>query len=113
MNFIKYFTFPKYEENKCDCWFLVCEIFKDEHNLILPSHPIMISDKDSATYLKSNIDYSIVDKAQKGCIVYYTLGDIHHAGYALDDKKFIHNTKKGVRVDKIPQNATIYKVLND
>lgn len=111
MDFIKYYNF-KFIENKCDCWTLVQEIFKDEHNLELPGHPI-VNNKEIASYLISNIEPKIINKAQKGCIVYYHSGETYHAGYALDDKKFIHNTKKGVRVDKIPPNAIIYKVLND
>ena len=113
MNFIKYFQDTEFIENKKDCWSFVQQVFKDEHGYILPEHPILTDKQDIATNLLSNLDVEIIEKAQKGCIVYYQNGTTHHAGYSLNDKEFIHKTTKGVRVDKIPTNSIIYKVLND
>lgn len=113
MDFLKYFKETEYIDGKCDCWTLVQEVFKDEHNFILPEHPILIDKKDIATALISNIPYKIVQIPKKGCIIYYHNGKTHHAGYAINNKEFIHKTINGVRIDKIPAKSTIYKVLND
>lgn len=113
MNFIEYFKDSEYIDNKNDCWTFVQRVFKDEHGFILPNHPIMTTKSDIATYLKNNIQFQIINKAEKGCIVYYKHGTTHHAGYSLNNKEFIHKTLKGVIVSKIPENAIIYKVLND
>lgn len=113
MNFIKYFKDNEYIEGKNDCWTFVQQVFKDEHNFILPEHPILIDKKDIASALISNIPYKIVQIAEKGCIIYYHNGTTHHAGYCLNKKEFIHKTLNGVAVSKIPKNAIIYKVLND
>lgn len=112
MDFIKYFQDFDYIENKKDCWTFVRQVFKDEHNITLPDAPIA-NKSDIATYLIDNIKIEKQKEAKKGCIVYYTHENIHHAGYALDKKEFIHKTKNGVFVSKIPKNAIIYKVLND
>lgn len=113
MNFIKYFKNTAYQEGINDCWTFVQEIFKDEHNIILPDYPIMIKRGDVFSFLAENVPYKCIDKAQKGCVIYFKSGEIHHAGYALNDKEFIHKTVSGVTVSKIPKNATIYKVLYD
>ena len=113
MNFIKYFKDTEYIEGKNDCWTFVQKVFKDEYNFILPEHPILIDKKDIATALISNIPYKIIKTPEKGCIIYYHNGTTHHAGYAINNKEFIHKTINGVRIDKIPVKSTIYKVLND
>lgn len=113
MDFVKYFKNTEYIENKNDCWTFIQEVFKDEHNYILPDRPILIDKSEIASNLITNIPYTLVNKAEKGCIVYYKHENIHHAGYTLNDKKFIHKTIKGVQVSNIPKNSIIYKVLND
>lgn len=114
MNYIKYFQNTQYEMDKNDCWTFVQEVFFDEEGIKLPDHPILTTKEQIAEGLiNSNIKYCIVDKAKKGCIVYYHNGSIHHAGYALDDKTFIHKTRQAVEISKIPTKAIIYKVLND
>ena len=113
MNYIKYFQNTKYELDSNDCWTLIQDIFRDEHGIELPKHPIMTDKSEIASYLISNIPYEPLDKPEKGCIVYFTRGDIHHAGYALNDKKFIHKTVKRVEIAPIPQDAKLYKVIND
>lgn len=109
MNYLKYLT----QKPDADCWKFVQKIIKDEHGMDLPDHPIMTDNADIYSFLQANVDYEIVEKAQKGCIVYYHKGNIYHAGYALNDKKFIHQTIKSVEISPIPQNSIIYKVLND
>lgn len=113
MDFIKYFKDTEYIEGKNDCWTFVQQIFKDEHNIILPDYPIMIKKSDIASFLIENIPYNFVKKASKGCIIYFKHDKTHHAGYALNEKEYIHKSIKGVIVSKIPDNAIIYKVLND
>lgn len=113
MNYIKYFQNTNYELDKNDCWTFLQEVYYDEHALKLPNHPIMTDKAEIASNLTSNIPYRIVDKAHKGCIIYYHNGSIHHAGYALDEKKYIHKTRQRVEVSDIPQKAIIYEVLSD
>lgn len=112
MNYIKYFQDNEYIENKKDCWAFVQQVYKDEHNKVLPDYPI-VEKPNIATALMSNMRVEETDTAEKGCIVYYHNGTTHHAGYCLNSKEFIHKTIKGVKIDKIPKKSTIYKVLND
>lgn len=112
MNYIKYFQNTKYEYDKNDCWTFLQEVYKEEHNLNLPAHPIMTDKSEIASYLISNIPYKTIDKAEKGCIVYFIRGNMHHVGYALNDKKFIHKTFQRVEVSDIPPDAKLYKVIN-
>lgn len=111
MNYIKYFQENTYELNKSDCWTFVQEVFFDEHGKKLPDHPIMTDKAEAASNLKSNIPYKTVQTAEKGCIVYYHNRNIHHAGYAINDKKYIHKTLKKVEIGDIPSTAIIYKIL--
>ncbi|MBQ2391412.1 MAG: C40 family peptidase [Clostridia bacterium] len=113
MNYIKYLSDRSYKNRANDCWTFVQTVFKDEHNVVLPDYPIMTDKQEIATALISNIPYKLVNKAEKGCIVYYHNGKNHHAAYALNDKKMIHKTLGGVQVTNIPKNSTIFKVLND
>lgn len=114
MDFLKYFKNDKYEIDKSDCWTFVQEVYKDEHGVELPNHPILTTKEQIADGLiKSNVPHKLVKKAEKGCIIYYRNGDIHHAGYAIDETKFIHKTKKRVEISTIPEKALIYKVIND
>ena len=111
MNYIKYFQQNKYELNKSDCWSFVQEVFFDEHGIKLPDRPIMTDKAEIATCLRSNIPYQLAEKAEKGCIVYYHNGNTHHAGYAINDKKYIHKTRQRVEISPIPTQAIIYKIL--
>lgn len=113
MDFIKYLSDKNYIEGENDCWTFIQTVFKDEHNISLPDHPILIDKQDIATALISNIPYEVVNTAEKGNIIYYHNGKNHHAGYALNDKKMIHKTLGGVEVSNIPKNSIIFKVLND
>lgn len=112
MNYIKYFQENNYTYNTDDCWTFIQEVFKDEHNIELPEHPIL-EDEKIKSFLIANIKHEVVKEAQKGCIIYFSAGNMHHAAYALDNKKMIHKTFKGVEVDDIPKKATIFKVLDD
>lgn len=111
MNYIKYFQNNNYELNKSDCWTFVQDVFWDEHQKQLPDHPIMTDKAEAASRLQSNIPYKIVKTAEKGCIVYYHNSTTHHAGYAINDKLYIHKTRKRVEVSPIPEKAIIYKIL--
>ena len=111
MNFIKYFQENEYVKDKNDCWSFVQKVFKDEHNILLPNHPIMTDKSEIASYLKSNISYQIMEKAEKSCIIYFFKNNLHHVGYALNDKKYIHKTYQKVEVSDIPKDAVIYKIL--
>lgn len=110
MNYIKYFQDYKYQYGSKDCWSFVQTVFKDEHNIDLPDYPICNSQSDVASYILSNIDLKQVDKAEKGCIIYIKLGNMHHAGYAINDKLYIHKTRQRVEVSNIPDKAIIYKL---
>lgn len=111
MNYQKYFSDYKYQYGSNDCWTFVQQVYKDEHNRELPDYPICATKPEIASFLTSNIDYEIVDKAEKGCIVYYNNGNTHHAGYAINDKLYIHKTRQRVEVSNIPEKAIIYKIL--
>lgn len=111
MNYQKYFSDYKYQYGSNDCWTFVQQVFKDEHNIELPDYPICSDSSERAVYLKSNINLEQVPIAFKGCIVYFTKNHINHAGYAIDDKLYIHKTRQRVEFSKIPEKAIIYKVL--
>ena len=111
MNFKKYFQDYKYQYGSHDCWSFVQQVFEDEHNIKLPDYPVLNNALEISGFLKSNIRHEIVNKAQKGCIIYYNNGNIHHAGYAIDDKLYIHKTRQRVEVGNIPDKAIIYKIL--
>lgn len=113
MNYIKYFQNTQYELDKNDCWTFLQEVFEDEEGIKLPDHPIMPNKSDIASKLISNIPYRIVDRAHKGCVIYYHNGTTHHAGYALNEKQYIHKTRQRVTVSPIPEKAIIYEVLSD
>lgn len=109
MNYQKYFSDYKYQYGSNDCWTFVQQVFKDEHHIDLPDYPIMTK-SEIASYLIDNLNLQEVEKAEKGCIVYYKNGDIHHAGYAINDKLYIHKTRQRVEVSNIPEKAIIYKL---
>lgn len=114
MNYLKYFQQNKpFEIDKNDCWTFIQEVYEDEHGIRLPNHPIMTNKPEIASYLTSNIPYEILEKPQKGCIIYYHNGSTHHVGYAIDEKKYIHRTRQKVEISDIPKTAIIYRVLND
>lgn len=113
MNYLKYFNNTGFELNTNDCWTFLQEVYRDEEGINLPEHPIMTDKAEISSYLHSNIRYNIVDTAKKGNIIYYHNGTIHHVGYALNDKQFIHKTRQRVEISKIPEKAIIYEVLSD
>lgn len=113
MNYIKYFQNTQYELDKNDCWTFLQEVFRDEEGRELPNHPIMTDKAEIASNLISNIPYRIIEKAKKGCVVYYHNGNTHHVGYALNEKQYIHKTKHRVEIGNIPSNSIIYEVLSD
>lgn len=114
MNYLKYFQNTKYEMDKNDCWTFIQEVYFDEHGVKLPDHPILTAKEQIAGELvNSNMPHRVVEKAHKGCIVYYHNGKTHHAGYAIDDKKYIHKTRQRVEISDIPEKAIIYEVLSD
>lgn len=65
MNYQKYFSDYKYQYGSNDCWTFVQQVYKDEHNRELPDYPICATKPEIASFLTSNIDYEIVDKAEK------------------------------------------------
>ena len=108
MNYLKYFSDYKYQYGSNDCWTFVQTVFKDEQNIDLPDYPI--GESDVAGYLTSNIDLKMVEKASEGCIIYINYGNLQHAGYAINDKLYIHKTRQRVEVSNIPEKAIIYKL---
>ena len=112
MDLLKYFRVQKYNRDNYNCWDFVRDIYKEEHNITLPELPIM-TDQASVTFLRSNINYKIVDKAYKGCLIFFHAKGINHVGYAINEKEFVHKNEQSSTVDKIPQSAIIYEVLND
>ena len=115
MNYLKYFKNNKYIKGQNDCWTLVQDIYKDEHNIQLPDCPIFDSPDLWADYLKtkSNVPYRIVEKPFNGCLIHFEHLGIEHIGYALNEKEYIHKTFNDVKISKIPNKAIIYEVLND
>lgn len=112
MDYLKYLNDKtKFETDKNDCWTFCQQIFKNEQNKELPNHPYLLSNEHSAAFLLENLKYRFIDKPKAGALIYYKNGDIHHAGYALSDKKMIHKTIKGVKVDTIPENVIILEIL--
>lgn len=111
MNYQKYMVNNKYDLGNNDCWTLMQDIFKDEHDLELPDLPIF--DAPDVNYLKTNVKHKKVDNAQKGCLVHVWNKKIQHVGYAINSKQYIHKTYTGVIVAVIPKNAYIYEVLDD
>lgn len=117
MDYIKYFK-GDYELGKCDCWTLMQEIYKDEHDLDLPHYPFAIEEheKDFAEFVKANLVFEPLDEPVKGAIVHYShIGE--HVGYALNNKQYIHRTNSGTKVNDIPKKYCrfydIIEVLND
>lgn len=115
MDYLKYLRNNKYEKGLNDCWTLVQDIYKDEHNISLPDCPIFESPDEWAEYLKvkSNVPYRIVNKPFKGCLIHFKYKDIEHIGYALNESDYIHKTFTSVAISKIPTKCIIYEVLND
>lgn len=112
MNYLKYFQSPKYNRENYNCWDFVRQIFRNEHGLELPDLPIM-TDTESISYLKSNIEYREITEPKAGCIVLFYCSGKGHAGYAINYKEFIHLTYKNPQITRIPKNVSLYEVLND
>lgn len=110
MDYLKYLTDKtEYKRGEHDCWVFVQQIYKEEHNKILPDLPVMQTECHS--FLKANMTGKRVKKAHKGCLIYVTYNDVEHSGYALDEKLYIHRALEQVHISPIPQKAIIYDIL--
>lgn len=111
MDLKKYFN-PNYIQGKVDCWTLLQDIFKDEHNIDLPNYPYAIEGRENEfeQHARANLKLETVQKPEKGCIVYVG-GRLSHVGYALNSKMFIHQTVGGTKVERIKKEHILYKVM--
>lgn len=103
-----------FKSGESDCWTLVRDIFKDEHDIILPEFPFVNDDNQNDIYnqCRSNLKLEAVQTPSKGCIVVFRIGKMKwHVGYALNERDYIHHSHEGVLTTLIPENADIYKVL--
>ena len=111
IDFKKHFL-KRYKLGTCDCWTLICDIYKDEHDLILPDYPYAIEDRESdfAYFVKANLMLEILDRPEKGAIMHYSHIS-EHVGYCLSDRQYIHRVKEGTKVQDIPsRHCKFYKV---
>ncbi|PNX49888.1 MAG: hypothetical protein BV457_00175 [Thermoplasmata archaeon M9B1D] len=101
-NYLKHFN-KKYELGKCDCWTLIQDIFKEEHNIDLPKYPFVIegNEKDFAKHLRANLLFEEIKEPKKTCIVHKS-GINEHIGYCVGNNKYIHRTILGTKINKIP-----------
>lgn len=113
MNYIEYFNNFKYKEGDNDCWAFVQDIYEKEHNIKLPDCPIFDDVHKRGGFLKSNINYKILNSPKKGALIHTCNKKVEHVGYALNDKQYIHKVQSAVLVSKIPNNCYIYEVYND
>lgn len=98
------------QKKKNDCWKLVQDIYRDEHNINLPDIPII---ECAESFLTANIKHKIVDKPSKGVIVHCSRGKLEHTGYAINEKQYIHKTiNNGVIVSNIPKDAVFYEIIS-
>ena len=111
MDFLKYFKNNEYIKGINNCWTFVQEVYKDEHDYNLPDVPVFDTPSEWKTYLKTNIDYRIAEKAHKGCLIHVWTTVDEHIGYAVDGLKYIHKTSRGVFVSPIPKKCIIYEVI--
>jgi len=112
MDYLKYFRNTKYDDNN-NCWTFVREIYKDEHNVLLPEVPIFETPLEWTSYLQANIKHKVLETAHKGCLIHVWNKIDEHIGYATNDKEYLHKTSKGVFVSAIPKRCLIYEVIND
>lgn len=111
MDYLKYFKNIKYVKGENDCWTFIQDIFKEEHNIILPDNPICLSDSGCKSYLKENIKFKIVSNAKKGFLAHVSYKNIEHIGYCVDSKNYIHKSYQGVLCSLIPKYCIFYEVI--
>ena len=94
----------RYKLGTCDCWTLICDIYKDHHDIILPSYPFAIEDKQGefVEFVKGNLLLEVLEKPKEGAIVHYSHIS-EHVAYCLNDKQYIHRIKQGTKVQDIPK----------
>ncbi len=110
MNLKKYFK-GKYRIGVCDCWTLICDIYKDDHNLELPLVPYTRNTSEDFKDFIVNMVLEKVIVPEKGVILYTRELAEHHAGYCIDSEYYIHRSRDGVRVEKIPsKDIELFKV---
>jgi cell wall-associated NlpC family hydrolase len=110
MKYLKYFQSQKYNREQNNCWDFVRKIYKDEQGKELPELPIM-TDEESVTFLKSNINYKVIQEPKEGCLIFFQIGKINHIGYCINKKEFIHKNKIGANIERIPKKAIFYEVI--
>jgi len=103
-----------YKEGVHDCWTLIQDLYKEYHDISLPSYPYSIkgNSPEFVGHVLSSVELEEVQKAFQGCIIAYKVGKSqYHAGYAINETEFIHRTEDGTKVTKIPDKATIYRFI--
>jgi len=85
----------------CDCWGLICILYYEIYNIILPDYPISSNDTDSVSKemgngVKSGRWVSAKTPYQMGDIVAMAMSpkhltSINHVGFCLDGNTFVHS----------------------
>lgn len=113
MNFLKYMNDKIYDDNENNCWHFVQRIFLEEQKFLLPDYPIFETHRSFKNGLISNVKHleHNLEDCKESYIVHVTCLGHEHAGYALNNKQYIHKTRIGVQVEDIPKNANIYEII--
>lgn len=110
MNLNKHFI-GKYKLGEWDCWTLVQDIYKEEHDLALPDYPVFTQSKEEFKKLVfTNILVEEVKEPQKGLFVCFSNNGTVHTGYVLNNKEFIHRPECGTKVSELRPFIKMYKV---
>ncbi|MDR1169076.1 MAG: C40 family peptidase [Heliobacteriaceae bacterium] len=114
MDFLRYMNDKEYDEDYNNCWHFVQRVFQREKGHKLPDYPIFDTHKSFKSRLLCNVKYKEHDlrDCQEGCIVHVSALGHEHAGYAINNKQYIHKTRTGVQVADIPAKAQIYEIIN-
>lgn len=113
MDFLGYMNELNYDDDNNNCWHFVQRIFLKEKNYMLPDYPVFLAHKEFKNGLIANVEHKQhnLDECTEGFIVHITCLGHEHAGYALNNKQYIHKTRKGVQVSDIPNNAILYEII--
>lgn len=90
------------------------DLYKEFYDIDLPQYPYAINGKSDefVHHVLESIELEQVQKADQGCIIAYRTGKKQfHAGFALNNRQFIHRNEHGVYVSDIPEKATIYRLV--
>jgi len=116
--YLHYFN-RKYIEDVVDCWTLMQDIYRDLHSIDLPNQPQSYdSEVDKSKILHRNCNLAFVDGAEKGIMIHFD-DEKQHCGYCISENHYIHATRNGVKIDKVPtsysslKNIHFYKVLKN